>query len=77
MPFNAVRLRHRFEGLCNPGLGLRRYAAMSKALMELLPHLIPGRLSPQLYAALYAVRYETANGYDYLWRMLELTVPGF
>ena len=77
MPFDAVRLRHRFEGLCIPGLGLSRYAAMAKALMELLPHLIPGRLSPQINAALYAVRYETANGYDYLWRVLELTVPGF
>ena len=77
MPFDAVRLRHRFEGLCIPGLGLARYAAMAKALMELLPHLIPGRLSPQINAALYAVRYETANGYDYLWRVLELTVPGF
>jgi hypothetical protein len=77
MPFDAVRLRHRFEGLCIPGIGLIRYAAMAKALMELLPHLIPGRLSPQINAALYAVRYETANGYDYLWRVLELTVPGF
>jgi hypothetical protein len=23
------------------------------------------------------VRYETGNGYDYLWQVLELTIPGF
>jgi hypothetical protein len=50
---------------------------MGKALMELLPHLIPGRLSLQINAALASVRYETNNGYNYLWRVLELTVPGF
>ena len=50
---------------------------MSWALMELLPRLIPGTLSPQINAALSSVRYESNNGYDYLWRVLELTVPGF
>jgi hypothetical protein len=39
--------------------------------------LIPGRLSPQINAALASVRYETNNGYGYLWRILKLTVPGF
>jgi hypothetical protein len=33
-------------------------------------------LSP-INAALASVRYESNNGYDYLWRVLELTVPGF
>jgi hypothetical protein len=50
---------------------------MGKALMELLPHLVPGWISPQINAALALVRYKTNNGYDYLWRILELTVPGF
>jgi hypothetical protein len=50
---------------------------MCKALMELLPWLIPGSLSPQLNATFASVRYESNNGYDYLWRVLELTVPGF
>jgi hypothetical protein len=77
MPFNAIMLRNRFEGLCILGLGVMQYAAMGKALMELLPHLIPGRLSPQINGALASVRYETNNGYDYLWCVLELTMPGF
>jgi hypothetical protein len=50
---------------------------MSKALMELIPRLIPGGLSPQVNATLASVRFESNNGYDYLWRVLELTVPGF
>ena len=50
---------------------------MGKALIDLLPRLIPGSLSPQINAALYSVRYESNNGYDYLWRILELTVLGF
>ncbi len=77
MPFDAIVLSNRFEGLCPPGLGLLRYAAMSKALLELLPWLIPTILSPQVGAALASVRYDTGNGYDFLWRVLELTVPGF
>ncbi len=77
IPFDAIVLAHKFEGLCPPGLGLVKYAAMCKALMELLPWLIPGSLSPQVNATLTLVRYESNNGYDYLWRVLELTVPGF
>ncbi len=77
MPFDAVMLCNRFEGLCVPGLGVMQYAAMGKALMELLPHLILGWLSPQINAALASVCYEMNNGYNYLWHVLELTVPGF
>jgi hypothetical protein len=77
MPFDAIMLRFGFEGLCVPGLGVTRYSRMGKALMDLLPHLVPGTLSPQINAALYLVRYESNNGYDCLWRVLELLVPGF
>jgi hypothetical protein len=77
MPFNAIVLTHKFEGLCPPGLGLVKYATMCKALIELLPWLIPGSLSPQINATLASVRYESNNGYDYLWRVMELTVTGF
>jgi hypothetical protein len=31
MPFDAIVLKNRFEGLCPPGLGLIRYASMCKA----------------------------------------------
>ncbi len=78
IPFDAIILAHKFEGLCPPGLGLVKYAAMCKALMELLPWLIPGSLSPEVNATpLTLVRYESNNGFDYLWWVLELTVPGF
>jgi hypothetical protein len=77
MPFDTIVLAHRFEGLCPPGLGLVKYVAMCKALMELLPWLIPGSISPQVNATLALVRYKSNNGYNYLWRVLELTVPGF
>jgi hypothetical protein len=77
LPSDAIVLAHGFESLCPPGLGLVKYAAMSKALMELVPRLIPGGLTPQVNATLASVRFESNNGYDYLWRVLELTVPGF
>ena len=77
MPFDTLMLSKRFEGLCVPTLGIRCYQLMGRALMELLPRLIPGTLSPQINAALSSVRYKSNNGYDYLWRVMELTVPGF
>jgi hypothetical protein len=77
MPFDADVLSNSFEGLCPPRLGLLCYAAMCKALMELLPWLIPSSVSPQVNATLASVRYEMGNGYNYLWSVLELTVPGF
>jgi hypothetical protein len=77
MPFDTVMIRFGLEGLCVPALGVDKYHAMSKALMELLPRLISGNLSPQISAAFASVRSESGNGYDYLWRVLELSVPGF
>jgi hypothetical protein len=77
LPFDAIVLAHGFEGLCPPGLGLVRYATMSKALMELVTELILSGLFPQVNATLASVRFESNNRYDYLWRVLELTVPGF
>ncbi len=77
MPFDAIMLQYQFEGLCPPGLGLTRYGAMCKALMELLPWLSPGSTSSEINATLALVCYESGNGYDYLWHILELAVPGF
>ena len=77
LPFDAIILAHRFEGLCPPGLGCVKYSAMSKAFMELIPRLIPAPLSPQLNAVLTSVWSESGNRYDYLWHVLELTVTGF
>jgi hypothetical protein len=46
MPFDGILLKNWFEGLCVPSLGTRCYAACSRALMDFLPRLIPGTLSP-------------------------------
>jgi hypothetical protein len=75
--FDAILLHFCFEGLCPPGLGIIKYGAMSKGLIHILPWLIPGTLLLQVSAALAPVWYEMANGYHYLWHILELTVPGF
>jgi hypothetical protein len=77
MPFDVIVLKNRFKGLCPPGLGLIRYAAMCKAFMELLPWLVLVTLSPQVSAVLALVRYESNNGYNYLWQVLELGIPRF
>jgi hypothetical protein len=77
LSFNTIVLAYGFEGLCPPGLGLVKFAAMSKALMELVLRLIPGSLTPQVNVTLALVCFESNNGYNYLWRVLELTVPGF
>ena len=45
--------------------------------MDFLPRLIPSTLSSRINATLTAVRCETMNGYDFLWRVLALYVPGF
>jgi hypothetical protein len=75
--FDAIMLSNGFEGLCVPALGVYCYQLMSKALMELLPRLIPGGLSPEINAVLTSIRYKSNNGYHYLWRALEFTIPGF
>jgi hypothetical protein len=77
MPFDTVMIQNGLEGLCVPRLGVNRCHLMSKALMELLPRLIPGSISPQINAVLASVRYELGNGYNYLWRVLKLTIPRF
>jgi hypothetical protein len=57
MPFDGIMLQYWFEGLCPLGLGLTRYAAMCKALIELLLWLILGSTSSQINAALALVCY--------------------
>jgi hypothetical protein len=65
-----------FEGLCPPGLGLPRYAKIASVLMEILPRLLLDRNS-QVASMVTVVRAESNNGFDLLWRMLELAIPGF
>ncbi len=77
VPFNAIVLPAQFEGLCPPGLGLIQYTAMCKAFMKLLPWLSSGSLSPQISGVLASVCSKSNNGYDYLWWVLAITMPGF
>jgi hypothetical protein len=37
MPFDCVSIKMDFEALCPPGMGLPRYAAIARVLMEVLP----------------------------------------
>jgi hypothetical protein len=45
--------------------------------MDFLPWLIPGTLSSRINISLAAVCCKSNNGYNYFWKVLELTVPGF
>jgi len=76
MMFDAIILNMGFEGLCPPGLGLPRYAEIAGVLMEVLPRLLPV-LDSQMSSLVTVVREESNNGFDLLWRVLEMTVPGF
>ena len=76
MPFDAICLEFNFEGLFIPGLGIDRYAECASALMEILPRLLL-TLYSKVLAKVSSVWVESKNGYDLLWRILELTVAGF
>jgi hypothetical protein len=76
MPFDAVSLKLSFEGLCPPGLGIDHYAAIAAALMEVIPCLLPAHIA-RLSTVIATVRADSNNGYDLMWQLLALTVPGF
>ena len=75
-PLDCVMLKMGYEALCIPGIGLSRYTAAARVLMELLPRLLP-KNDMEITSLINMVRMESNNGYDVLWRTLELTVPGF
>jgi hypothetical protein len=76
IPFDCINLTMGYEALCPPGLGLSKYARIGKVLLEVIPRLLP-KLNTQLMTLVTMVRIESGNGYDLLWRLLELGVPGF
>jgi hypothetical protein len=76
MPFDAIKLSFKFEGLCPPGLGTSRYGEIGSTLMDILPRLLP-TTTPEVASTIATVGFESNNGYDLLWRVLELTIPGF
>jgi hypothetical protein len=76
MPFDTVCLENNYEGLFPPGLGTDAYCECCIAMLEVLPRLIPVG-DYEIGAKLSSVRNSSRNGYDLLWRLLELFVPGF
>ena len=76
IPFDCINLAMGYEALCPPGLGLSKYARIGKVLLEVVPRLLP-KLNTKLMTLVTMVRIESGNGYDLLWRLLELGVPGF
>ena len=76
MPFDSIRLAFGYEGLCPPGLGTTRYSAIASAWMDVLPRLLPQKES-LVKSTIFSVSVESNNGFDLLWRVLEIAVPGF
>jgi hypothetical protein len=75
-PLDCVIVKMGYEALCIPGTGLTRYPVAARVLLELLPRLLP-KTDDEVTSIINMVRMESNNGYDLLWRILELTVPGF
>ena len=76
MPFDSIRLAFGFEGLCPPGLGTARYSAIASTWMDVLPCLLPQKES-MVELAIFSVSVDSNNGFDLMWQILELAVPGF
>ncbi len=76
MPFDAVCLANNYEGLSPPGLGTTAYAECSTTLLEILPRILP-TTHLEIFAKILAVASVSRNGYDLLWPMMELFIPGF
>jgi hypothetical protein len=77
MTFDCISNKVGFEGaLCPPGLGFPWYAIFAWVLMELLPCLLP-HANTQVTLLINMVHMESGNGYDLMWHILALLVPGF
>ncbi len=76
MPFDSISLTFGFEGLCPHGLGTVRYSAIASAWMDVLPRLLP-QTESMVESAIFSVSVDSNNGFDLMWRILELAVPGF
>ncbi len=76
MPFNLICLVFGFEGLCSPGMGTIRYAAIASAWMDVLPRILP-KDDSDVESVKFLVVYESNNGFDLMWQVMELAVPGF
>jgi hypothetical protein len=76
MLFYAVNLHMRFKGVCPPGLGLPWYAEITRVMLEVILCFLP-TYDSQVTLLVVLVCAESNNGYDFLWWVMELVVPGF
>ena len=76
MRFDAVNLKLRIEGLCPPGLGVDRCASIAAAIMEVVPRLLLDHIA-RLTTTIATVCGDSNNGFDLMWRLMALAVPGF
>ena len=76
MRFDAVNLKLRIEGLCPPGLGVDRCASIAAAIMEVVPRLLLDHIA-RLTTTIATVRGDLNNGFNLMWRLMALAVPGF
>jgi hypothetical protein len=76
MPFNCISIRMGFEALCPPGLGVPKYAAIARVLIEVLPKIIL-KSNSHINTLMMVICMETNNGFDLLWHVMALAVPGF
>jgi hypothetical protein len=76
MPFNSICLVFGFNGLHPPGMGIIQYAAIALAWMDILPPILP-KDDSDVELVKFSVGYESNNGFDLMWLVMELAVPGF
>ncbi len=65
-----------YKALCPPGLGILRYKAIARVLLEVLPQLL-SKTNSQVLALVTVVHTGSNNGYNLLWHILALAIPGF
>ncbi len=75
IPFDLLCLAFSFEGLCPPGLGTIRYAAISSAWMDGLPWILP-QSSSDFKSIIFFISFELNDGFDLLLQILELSISG-
>ncbi len=76
MPSDTICLANNYESLFPPGLGTDAYCECCSAMLKVLPPILPTS-DYKIEAKLSGIRNTSRNGYDLLWRILELFVPGF
>ena len=75
-PFDAVVPAFGFEGLCVCGMGPRKYEDMAVCLFKFLPHLLPMETQQEVASVVRTVRDRSQNGFDLLFSVMRLGVPG-